>query len=242
MGPLGDGFVAAWELLVSGDPYLWGLVVNTLIVAGASTAIASVVGIPLGVVLGIGRFRGRGPALVVANAGLSLPPVVVGVVLALLMFPMAPLGPLRLLFTLNGVIVAQTVLAFPIVVALTAAAVRSLEPGLLDQARAFHARRWQVAGLAVREARIGVVAAVIAAVGSGLSEVGAVVLVGGNIEWFDQTLASAALEQIDAAHFVQGVAIGILLLSLILIVTAALTLLQHGLGRNGGALLGRTVR
>lgn len=242
MDPLGEGFVAAWQLLVSGDPYLWGLVANTLLVAGVSTAVAAVVGIPLGVAIGIGRFRGRASALVIANTGLSLPPVVVGVVLALLMFPMAPLGPLRLLFTLNGVIVAQTVLAFPILVALTAAAVRSLEPGLLDQARAFRAGRLRVAGLAVREARIGVVAAVIAAVGSGLSEVGAVVLVGGNIEGYDQTLASAALQQIDAAHFVQGVAIGILLLSLILIVTALLTFLQHGLGRDGGPLLGRSVR
>lgn len=223
---LWDGVIAAWHLLVSGDPYLWNLVWTTLKVAGYSTAIAAVIGIPLGVAIGIGRFRGRGAALVLANSGLSLPPVIVGVVLALLMFPAAPLGRFHLLFTLKGVYVAQTVLALPIVVALVAAAVRAVEPGLLDQARAFGASRWQVSVLATREARIGVLTALIAAVGSGLSEVGAVVLVGGNIIGESQTLASAALQKIDAADFTQGVAIGILLLGLITVITAALTWLQ----------------
>ena len=223
-----DGLREAWHLIVSGDAGLWRVTWVTLQVAGVSTGIALLLGLPVGLTIGLGRFRGRRLALTLANAGLGLPPVMVGLVLALLMFPAAPLGRFHLLFTLKGVYVAQTLLALPIIVALSASAVRALSPGLLDQARAFGASRLQLWALAAREARIGILAATIAAVGSALSEVGAVVLVGGNIEGVDQTLASAALQKVEAGHFSEGLAIGILLLGLILLVTAALTILQRG--------------
>ena len=132
---------------------------------------------------------------------MGLPPVIVGLVVALLLFRGAPLGGLNLLYTLDGVILAQAVLAFPIVAALTASAVQSLPPGLLDQARAFGASRTAVAALALREARIGVLAATIAAVGSAFAEVGAVVLVGGNIDGQTQTLASAVLVRVSAGEY-----------------------------------------
>lgn len=223
-----DGVAEAWRLITSGDPYLVHLVWVTLQVATIPTAAALVLGLPLGVGIGLARFRGAGLLRALANAGLGLPPVIVGLVLALLLLPVGPLGHLRLLFTLEGVFVAQTILAFPIIVALTASAVRDLPPGLLDQARALGARRPRVAVLALREARIGVIAATIAAVGSGLSEVGAVVLVGGNIQDQTQTLASAALTRVDAGNFAEGVAIGIILIGLILLVSGALTWLQYG--------------
>jgi tungstate transport system permease protein len=233
-----QGLQEAWDLITSHDPYLWHLVRVTLQVALISTAVALVLGLPIGLWLGIGRFPGRGGLVTVANAGLGLPPVLVGLVLALLMFPAAPLGQFHLLFTLKGVLIAQTVLALPIIVALTCAAVTDVPAGLLDQARAFGARRWQVATLALREARVGIVAATIAAVGSGLSEVGAVVLVGGNIEGLDQTLASAALQKVEAARFSEALAIGILLLGLIVITTGLLTWLQ--MGSAGTRRMGRS--
>lgn len=226
MSFFGDGLAEAWRLILDRDPYLWHLIGVSLRVALVPTAIALVLGLPLGLTIGLGRFRGRGVLQVIANAGLGLPPVTVGLVLSLLMFPAAPLGHLHLLFTLKGVLIAQTILALPIIVALTASTFSELPPGLLAQARAFGAGRLQVAALAMREAWVGVMAAVITAVGSGLSEVGAVVLVGGNIEGLDQTLASAALQQVNAAHFATGLAICILLLGLILVITAVLTLLQ----------------
>jgi tungstate transport system permease protein len=226
-----DGLRRAWHLIATGDPYLEHLTWVTLKVTGLSTAIALIVGLPIGLALGLGRFRGRGAGLVLANVGLGLPPVIVGLGLSLLMFPRAPLGHLHLLFTLRGVYVAQTLLAVPIVTALSASAVRGVPSGLLDQARGFGAGRRQVWTLALREARIGILAATIAAVGSGLSEVGAVVLVGGNIEGLDQTLASAALEKVDAGQYAEGVAIGIILLGLIAVIVAALTWLQHRNGR-----------
>jgi tungstate transport system permease protein len=225
-----QGLRDAWDLIVSHDPYLWNLVWVTLQVAFISTAVALVIGLPIGLWLGIARFRGRGGLVTVANAGLGLPPVLVGLVLALLMFPAAPLGRFHLLFTLKGVLIAQTLLALPIIVALTCAAVTNVPGGLLDQARAFGARRAQVATLALREARVGIMAATIASIGSGLSEVGAVVLVGGNIVGLDQTLASAALQKVEAAQFSEALAIGILLLGLIVIITGLLTWLQMGSG------------
>jgi len=231
-----DGLREAWQLILDHDPYLMHLVWVTLKVAAVSTTLAVLIGLPIGLTLGLGRFRGRGPLMAFANAGLALPPVIVGLVLALLMFPAAPLGRFHLLFTLRGVYIAQTLLAIPVIIALTAAAVASLPGGLLAQARAYGASRVQLGGLALREAWIGILAAVIAAAGSALSEVGAVVLVGGNIEGVDQTLASAALAKVDAGHFAEGLAIGILLLGLILVVMGLLTAMQQfGAARRMGA-------
>jgi tungstate transport system permease protein len=220
------GLRQGWHLVITDDAYLRHVTWVTLEVAAVSTLVALVIGLPLGLLIGLGRFRGRTLALTLANAGLVLPPVVVGLILALLMFPQAPLGRYHLLFTLNGVYVAQSVLAVPIVTALTSSAVRAVPAGLLAQARALGASRWQIWLLAVREARIGIMTALIAAVGSALSEVGAVVLVGGNILGSDQTLASATIQAVNSADFTTGTAIGIVLLGLILIVTAALTFLQ----------------
>ncbi|MBE7190707.1 ABC transporter permease [Jatrophihabitans endophyticus] len=230
-GYLRGGFSQAWHLIVSHDPVLWSAIDNTIEVALVSTAIATVVGVPLGVLLGLGRFRGRGFFLAVANAGLGLPPVLVGIVGSLLLFPAGPLGSLRLIFTLRAVIAGQTVLAFPVVVALTASAVSNVTPGLLDQARAFDARRYRVWQLAARESRVGIVAAIVAAAGTALSEVAAVVLLGGNIQEFDQTLGSFALEEVGAGNYVYSLAIGIVLIVLIMVVSIVLTTLQH-LGRS----------
>jgi tungstate transport system permease protein len=221
------GLHEAIQLIVHGDHTIVQLTWVTLKVAAVSTTVALVLGLPVGLALGLGRFRGRRFALALANAGLGLPPIVVGLGLTLLMFPAAPLGRFHLLFTLKGVYIAQTVLGLPIVIALSAAALQSVPTGLLDQARAFGAGTSQVCALALREARVGVFAAAIAAVGSALSEVGAVVLVGGNIEGETQTLASAALQQVGAGHFADSIAIGIVLLGLILLVAAMLTLVQQ---------------
>jgi tungstate transport system permease protein len=226
-----QGVRGAWHLIITGDPNLRHITWITLKVATVSTVAALVIGLPIGLALGLGRFRGQRAGLTLANVGLMLPPVVVGLVLSLLMFPDAPLGRFQLLFTLRGVYVAQIVLAVPIVVALTGSAVRAVPPGLFNQARAFDAGRLQIWGLALRESRIGILTAAIAAVGSALSEVGAVVLVGGNIEGDDQTLASAALQQVNAGHYADGMAIAIILLGLILVVTAALTVAQRRAGQ-----------
>jgi tungstate transport system permease protein len=233
---IGDGIRQAVDLLVHGDHDILVVVGTTLRVALWSTVLALAIGLPAGLALGLGRFRGRRMGLALANAGMGLPPVVVGLVAALLLFRGAPLGGLNLLYTVNGVILAQTLLALPLVAALTAAAVQSLPAGLLEQARAFGASRARVAALALREARVGVLAATIAAMGSAFAEVGAIVLVGGNIDGETQTLASAVLVRVSAGEYGRAIALGTILLGIILVLAAVLTVAQQHERR---ALLGR---
>ena len=223
-----DGLRGAFELLLAGDPRIVGVLEVTLSVALWSTVIALVAGLPIGLWLGLGRFAGRRLGLATANAGLGLPPVVVGLVVSLFLFRGAPLGFLGLIYTVEGMIVAQTVLSLPIVAALTAAAVQAVEPGLLRQARALGASRARVAALALREARVGVLAATIGALGSALSEVGALVIVGGNIQGQTQTLATAVLVRVSAGEYAQAIALGVLLLGLVFLISAALTIAQQG--------------
>jgi tungstate transport system permease protein len=230
---LWDQLQAAIPLITHGNSYIVTLTRVTLQVAAISTAAALLIGLPIGLALGLGRFRGRRVLLALANASLALPPVVVGVVVLLLSIPHSVLAPQHLAFTLRGVYVVQALLALPYVVALSAAAVQALPSGLLDQARALQASRVQLAQLALREARIGVLAAAIAAMGATISEVGAVVIVGGNVDGYDQTLSSGLLAQFN---YYSGnsiaIAIAIVLLAMILVLGAALTVIQqrtHGL-------------
>ncbi|MGA2755784.1 MAG: ABC transporter permease [Solirubrobacteraceae bacterium] len=218
---------SAVPLIVHGNPYLLSIVSFTVEVAAIATAAAALIGLPIGLAIGLGRFRGRHALHVLANASLGLPPVLVGLFLFLILVPQGPLGSLHLLITKQAVFIAQTILALPYVVALTAAAIQGLPQGLLSQARVLGAGRRQLATLALREARIGVMAALIAALGSALSEVGAIVIVGGNVYGFDQTLASAALYEANAARYDDAVAIGIVLIALILVLMCAVGVLQQ---------------
>jgi tungstate transport system permease protein len=222
-----EGFREAIQLLAHGDSEVMQILGVTLRIAVFSTALALIFGLPTGLALGLGRFRGRGAGMAAMNAGLGLPPVLVGLFVALLLFRGAPLGGLELIYTVNGIVLAQALLAFPIVAAFTAIAVQAVPGALFAQARALGASRPQLAALALREARVGVIAAVIAALGSALSEVGAVVLVGGNIFGQTQTLASAVLAKVAAGEYGPAIALGILLLGLILVLSAVLTLLQQ---------------
>jgi tungstate transport system permease protein len=232
MGYVWDQLRAALPLITSGNSYILGVVWVTLQVAIVSTTFALVLGLPIGLALGLGRFRGRRTLQILANASLALPPVLIGIGVLLLLLPNGALGSLRIEFTLKGVFVAQTVLALPYVIALTPAAIQGLPPGLLNQARALGAGRLALSALALREARIGVLAAVIAALGSALSEVAAVIIVGGNIENHDQTLASAIVSQVnDYNNVPYALAIGIVLLALIIVLIGILTVLQQ---RPGG--------
>lgn len=167
----------------------------------------------------------------IANACIALPPVLVGLVLFMLFIPQGPLGNWRLDATRRSVFIAQTILATPYVIALGAAAIQSLPPGVIAQARALGAGRRQLALLALREARIGVIAAIIAAMATTLSEVGAIIVVGSNIQGYDQTLASAALFESNAAEYADAVAFGLVLIVLLLVLLGGLGLLQQRSGR-----------
>jgi tungstate transport system permease protein len=230
-GQVRDGF----SLIAHGNGFLFSLVWVTVRVMLVSTAAALVIGLPLGLGLGLGRFRGRRALQLLANASLGLPPVVVGVVALMLLLPQGPFGSLRIEYTIRALYVVQTILALPYIVALTAAAVQGLPGGLLAQARALGAGAADRALLALREARIGVVAAVIAAAGSTVAEAGAVIIVGGNFEGHDSTLAGSLLLRFtDTPNDPYEVAIAMLLLAMIIILAGGLTLIQQ---RTGGARL-----
>jgi tungstate transport system permease protein len=217
----------ALEQIFSGDIDVWTTVWRTLQLAFASTALALVIGLPIAVWLAEASTRARRAGIVVANAGLGLPPVVLGVYLAVAFYPASPLGRLQLTNTLTAMIIAQALLALPIVVAITAAAVAGLPTGLLEQARAFGASRPRRGVLALREARVGVFAAVMAALLSALAEVGAVILVGGNIEGHTNTLASTVLLDLSASDPAGATANVLVLLALVLVVGGALTFVQQ---------------
>ena len=141
---LWDELRTAVPLIFHGNPYLLSIIWFTIQVAVVATVIAAVIGLPIGLVIGLGRFRGRRALQILANASLGLPPVIAGLFLFLLFVPRAPLGSLDLLLTKKAVFIAQTVLALPYIVALTAAAIQGLPPGLLAQARVLGARRRQL--------------------------------------------------------------------------------------------------
>ncbi len=223
---LWDSVSRAVPLIFDGNPYLLSVLWFTVQVALVATACAAVIGLPIGLLIGLGRFRGRATLHLLANASLGLPPVLAGLILFILFVPQGPFGGLHLTVTRRAVFIAQTVLALPYIVALSAAAFQGLPQGLLAQARLLGAGRAQLSALALREARIGVLAAIIAALATTLSEVGAIVIVGGNVYGYDQTLASAALFEANAAHYDDAIAIGFVLTALILILIGGLSALQ----------------
>lgn len=214
--------------IAHGDPYLLSLLWVTVRVAVVSTVCALIIGLPIGLTIGLGRFRGRRTLQILANASMGLPPVVAGVVVLLLLLPQGPFGSLRIEFTIRGLYVVQTILALPYIVALTPAAIQALPGGLLAQARALGAGRFALSGLALREAKIGILAAVIAAAASTVSEVGAVIIVGGDFQGHDQTLAGALMLQFtDTVNDPTETAIALMLLGLIVILLGSLTILQQ---------------
>jgi tungstate transport system permease protein len=225
-------FSSAVSLIVHGDPTLLNLLSVTLRLAVVSTTAAVIIGLPIGAALGIGRFRGRRALQILANAGLALPPVVVGVVVLIFILPDAPFGSLRIEFTIKAMYIAQTILALPYIVALTAAAIQGQGTGMIDQARALGAGRIQLAALALREAKVGVIAAIIAAVGAAVSEVGAVVIVGGNVQGQTESLASALLADFTfQPNDPHETATALLLLAVVVVLLGALTVLQQRTGQ-----------
>jgi tungstate transport system permease protein len=217
----------ALPLIFDGNPQLYSVIWFTLQVAAVATAIACLIGIPIGTVIGLGRFRGRGVVRLLANCSLALPPALVGAVLFVLLSGRGPLASLELVYTKRVVFIAQTILALPYTVALTIAAIQALPNGLLDQARRLGAGRLALATLAVREARVGIFAAMIAALGSALSEVAAITIVGGNVYGYNQTLASATLYEVNGANYPDALAIGIVLMVLIILLLGGLSFFQQ---------------
>jgi tungstate transport system permease protein len=220
------GFGEALRLIATGDAELFEIIALSLRVSGFALIISVIIGVPLGTLLGLVRVPGRGAITVGLYTGMGLPPVVVGLFVYLMLSRSGPFGPLGWLFTPKAMVVAQSIIALPLVAGLTLTAVQAVDPALRVQVRSLGATALQEAWAVIIEARIGVVAAIVAAFGGIISEVGAVMLVGGNIEGKTRVLTTAIVLNTRVGEFALAIALGVILLSLAFIANIALLKLQ----------------
>jgi tungstate transport system permease protein len=222
-----EGLHHALALLLGGDPEVWSILWFSLRVSGTATAVALLVGIPVGVALALTRFPGRGLVIAAVNSGMGLPPVVVGLFVSLLLWRSGPLGALEILYTPAAIIVAQAVIAAPIVAGITLAAVQQVPAPFRLQLVALGASRAQMVWMVVREARLPMLAAVMAGFGGVVSEIGASMMVGGNIKGQTRTLTTAMVLETSKGNFEIAIALSLLLLALVFLVNWALTAIQQ---------------
>jgi tungstate transport system permease protein len=223
---LAEGMRRALALLVAGDAEVYGIALLTFRVALAATIIACGFGIPLGFVLATRPFWGRRAALTVVNTALAFPTVVVGLMLYGLLSRRGPLGGLGWLYTWQAIVIGDVLLAFPIATALSAAAVHGVDPRIRRTAETLGAGPWRAAWTVAREARFALAAVITAAFGQVVAEVGAAMIVGGNIRGTTRTLTTAVALHTAQGDFGLALALGVILLLLALLVNVALQMLQ----------------
>ncbi|MBK6793169.1 MAG: ABC transporter permease [Anaerolineales bacterium] len=199
----------------------------SLQVSGLATIISLLIGLPFGTWLALGKFHGRSFILSIVNTGMALPPVVVGLVVAMTLWRSGPLGGLRLIYTPWAIVIAQTVISAPVVMGLTAAALEALDPRLQQQLLGLGASRTQMVWHLWREARLPLLAAVMAGFGSVISEVGASMMVGGNIRGQTRVLTTAIVLETSKGEFEKALALSALLLIITYLINLALTWIQQ---------------
>jgi tungstate transport system permease protein len=222
-----DGLREALRLLVTLDPEVVRIVVLSLKVSGTATLVALLIGLSGGVALAFLRFPGRDIVVAAVNTGMGIPPVVVGLFVSILLWRNGPLGMLELLYTPTAMIVAQVVIATPIVMGISLAALQALPEKLRWQAVGLGASRLQTIWILVREARLPLLAAVMAGFGGVISEIGASIMVGGNIKGYTRVLTTATVMETSRGNFEIAIGLGILLLLLTFAVNATLTKIQQ---------------
>jgi len=222
-----EGLREAIRKIAALDPALSDATLRTLQVSGTATLVSLVIGVPAGVGLALSRFRGRTFVVALVNTGMGLPPVVVGLFVMILLWRSGPLGGLGLLYTPTAMIVAQSLIALPLVTGLSLAAVQTLPPRLHLQVRALGATPVQCARILAREAQLPILAALMAGFGAVVSEVGASLMVGGNIRGSTRVLTTATVLEAGKGNFAGAIALGIVLLALAYAINVVLTRLQQ---------------
>jgi len=222
-----QGFIGALRLVTTFNPELVRIIGLSLQVSGLALLVATLLGVPFGALLALRRFPLRGLILGILNTGMGLPPVVVGLFLYLILSRSGPLGFMALLYTPSAMVIAQTILAFPIVASLSHAAIVGVDPIIRVAAQTLGATPRQEAVTVVLEARYGIMAAIIAAFGRVSAEVGAVLMVGGNIANYTRVMTTTIALETDKGNFDLGIALGIILLTLSLLVNVALRAVQR---------------
>ncbi len=222
-----QGILQAFGLLLRGDPEVFEITLLSLRVSGIATGISLLIGLPLGTWLALGRFLGRDFLLSLVNTGMALPPVVVGLWVSIFLWRSGPLGDLRLIYTPTAIVIAQTIIAAPVVTGLTVAALQQIKPELRLQLLGLGASQTQMILALWREARLPLLAALMAGFGSVISEVGASMMVGGNIRHQTRVLTTATVLETGRGEFALAIALGLILLLLAYLVNLALTWLQQ---------------
>ena len=226
MNDLIQGVIQAFQLIFSFEPNLYEIIGLSLYIAGVSLFFSMLVGIPIGAFLGLTRFPGRRLVMAMLYTGMGFPPVVIGLFVYLMFSRSGPLGQLGWLFTPRAMSVAQMIISFPLVAGFTMAAVMGVNPNLRQQLRALGATDWQTTVAILLEARVGVIVSLAAGFGAVISEVGAVMLTGGNIAGKTRTLTSAIILETQKGNFDLAIALGIILLLLSFFTNLAMTRLQ----------------
>jgi tungstate transport system permease protein len=227
MGLIVDGVLEALRLLLTGDPEVWRITWLSLQISGMATLLSLVVGIPAGTALALTRFPGRGLVVSLVNTGMGLPPVVVGLFVTILLWRNGALGAFELLYTPTAMVLAQLVIAAPIVTGLTLAAVQQIPHRFRQQILALGASRLQLTWVLVKEARLPMLAALMAGFGGVISEVGASMMVGGNLRGETRVLTTATVLETGKGNFDIAIALSVILLVITFLVNWALTSIQQ---------------
>ena len=227
MGLMLDGVLQAFRLLLAGDPEVWRITLLSLQISATATLLALAVGIPAGTLLALARFPGRALVISLVNTGMGLPPVVVGLFVTIVLWRNGLLGALELLYTPTAMVLAQLVIAAPIVTGLTLAAVQQIPDRFRLQLLALGASRVQMTWVLIKEARLPMLAALMAGFGGVISEVGASMMVGGNIKGSTRVLTTATVLETGKGNFDVAIALSVILLAFTFLVNWALTWIQQ---------------
>jgi len=224
---ISDGFGKALEIIFSGNREFLDIVWVSVAVASCSTALAAVSGVVFGISVALNQFRGRGALVTVLNTLMSLPTVVVGLLVYSFLSRRGPLGPLGLLYTRTAMVIGQWILAFPIIAALTVAAVRNVDPRVRLTALSLGANPRQSVFIFLREARFGIAAAVIAGFGRVFAEVGVSMMLGGNIKTYTRNITTAIALETSKGEFALAIALGLVLLAVALAVNVLFAVFRN---------------
>jgi tungstate transport system permease protein len=231
LGDIWNGIKQAFNLIIHFDPYVMRVTLFTLYICAIATLVGGLVGIPLGTWLGLYRFRGRKALVVLVNAGMGLPPVVVGLFVFLFLRRQGPLGFLGWLYTPSAIFLAEVVLAMPLIAGITMAAMQGQDPNLRLQSLSLGASPFRSILTLLRESRLSLMAAVMAGFGAIISEVGAAMMVGGNLMLgqtpYTRTLTTSTVLAVNSGDSVLAIALGIILLTLTILIIIPLTLIQQ---------------
>lgn len=225
MESFSEAFASALQLILSADPTLWGIVGLSLQVSLTAVFFAAIIGIPLGALLAIKKFWGRPVLIVLVNALMGLPPVVVGLCVYLMLSKSGPLGILGLLYTPTAMIIAQTLLIAPIIAALSRTILKTLHEEYRDQFASFRLSQFQTVNTLLWEARFMLLTALLAGFGRAIAEVGAVMIVGGNISHYTRVMTTSIALETSKGNLSLALALGVILILLAILVNGALSLI-----------------